>query len=147
VVQFVGFMGAYRNPAPFTPLQAGILGSLVTVWVTFVPCFLWIFAFAPWIERLEHAKRLKGGLAALTAAVVGVIANLSLWFFIHVLFPKVAEIQLGPLRLYLPDWRSLDWRAALLAIVSAVLIFRFKWNVIKVLSVAAIGGLVLAQVG
>jgi chromate transporter len=147
VTQFVGFLAAFRTPEPFSPLLAGVLGAALTTWVTFAPCFLWIFAFAPWIERLEHAKRLKGGLAALTAAVVGVIANLSLWFFIHVLFGKVAEIQLGPLRLYLPDWGTLDWRAALLAALSAVLIFRLKWNVIKVLSAAAVGGLVLVQIG
>lgn len=115
--------------------------------MTFAPCFLWIFAFAPWIERMEHARRLKGGLAALTAAVVGVIANLSLWFVIHVLFGRVGELRAGPLRLYSPDWSSLDWRAAFLAALSMVLIFRFKWSVIKVLGVSAIGGLLLGQAG
>lgn len=146
VTQYVGFLAAFRAPAPFSPMIAGVLGAVVTTWVTFAPCFLWIFTFAPWIERLEHAKRLKGGLAALTAAVVGVIANLSIWFFIHVLFGKVAEIHMGVLRLYLPDWASLDWRAAVLAALSSVLIFRLKWNVIKVLTLAAIGGLLLSQV-
>lgn len=147
VTQYVGFLAAFRAPAPFSPLIAGILGATLTTWVTFAPCFLWIFTFAPWIERLEHAKRLKGGLAALTAAVVGVIANLSLWFFIHVLYGKVAESHIGPLRLYLPDWASFDWRAALLAAVSAVLIFRLKLNVISVLCVAAASGFLLARVG
>jgi chromate transporter len=147
VTQYVGFLAAFRAPEPFSPLLAGVLGAALTTWVTFAPCFLWIFAFAPWIERLEHAKRLKGGLAALTAAVVGVIANLSLWFFIHVLFPRVGEVHLGPLRLYLPDWASFDWRAAVLAALSAVLIFRLKMNVIKVLGAAAVGGLLLARLG
>lgn len=93
VTQYVGFLAAFRAPAPFSPLVAGILGAVLTTWVTFAPCFLWIFAFAPWMERLEHAKRLKGGLAALTVAIVGVVANLSLWFFIHVMFRKVSEVS------------------------------------------------------
>lgn len=147
VTQFVGYLAAFRAPEPFTPLTAGLLGAALTTWVTFAPCFLWIFTFAPWIERMEHARRLKGGLAALTAAVVGVIANLTLWFLLHVLFGRVAENHLGPLRLYSPDWSSLDWRAAILAGLSALLIFRCNWNVIKVLGVSAIGGLLLGWIG
>jgi chromate transporter len=147
VTQYVGFLAGFRAPEPFSPLLAGLFGAALTTWVTFAPCFLWIFAFAPWIERLEHAERLKGGLAALTAAVVGVIANLSLWFFIHVLFSRVSEDRLGPVRLYLPDWTSFDWRAALLGAMAAFLIFRVKMNIIKVLSAAAIAGLILARLG
>ncbi|RXR30907.1 chromate efflux transporter [Sphingobium fluviale] len=146
VTQFVGYLAAFRSPEPFTPLVAGLLGAALTTWVTFAPCFLWIFTFAPWIERMENAKRLKGGLAALTAAVVGVIANLTVWFFIHVLFARVSEVETGPFRLYVPDWTSLDWRAGLLAALSAVLLFRFKWNVIKVLGITAIGGLLLGRI-
>lgn len=147
VTQYVGFLAAFRTPAPFSPLLAGVLGAALTTWVTFAPCFLWIFAFAPWLARMEHARRLKGGLAALTSAVVGVIANLSLWFLIHVLFGKVAEVHLGPLRLYDPDWPSFNWRATLLAALSALLIFRLRWNVPKVLAVAGMGGLLLAHIG
>ncbi|TCM40049.1 chromate transporter [Novosphingobium sp. ST904] len=147
VTQYVGFLAAFRAPAPFTPLVAGMIGAALTTWVTFAPCFLWIFAFAPWIERLENARRIRGGLAALTAAVVGVIANLSLWFLIHVLFSRVGDARIGPLRLYLPDWGSFDWRAGLLAALSAILIFRLKLNVIKVLAIAALGGLLLARLG
>ena len=99
VTQFVGFLAAYRSPEPFTPFVAGLLGAGLTTWVTFAPCFLWIFAFAPWIDRLRHATRLKGGLSALTAAVVGVIANLSVWFALHVLFARVEEHDVGPLHL------------------------------------------------
>ncbi len=84
VTEYVGFLAAFRAPAPFTPLVAGLLGALVTLWVTFAPCFLWIFAGAPFIERLEHARRLQGAPAAITVAVVGVIANLTLWFGLHV---------------------------------------------------------------
>ena len=146
VTQYVGFLAAFRVPEPFSPLLAGVLGAALTTWVTFAPCFLWIFALAPWIERLEHAPRLRGGLAAVTAAVVGVIANLSLWFMIHVLFSRVGESRFGPARLYLPDWASFDWRAAVLAALAAILLFRFKTSVPKVLGIAALGGLLLAQI-
>jgi len=143
VTQFVGYLAAFRTPDPFTPLVAGLLGAALTTWVTFAPCFLWIFTFAPWIERMEHARRLKGGLAALTAAVVGVIANLTLWFTLHVLFATVSEAHVGPIRLYDPDWTTLDWRAAILTLLSVVLIFRFRWNVIAVLGLSAAAGLLL----
>ena len=147
VTQFVGYLAALRAPAPFTPLVAGLLGAGLTTWVTFVPCFIWIFALAPWMERLEHAKRLKGALAAVTAAVVGVIANLALWFALHVLFRAGKPVELGGWTLTLPDPASLDWRAALLATLAAALIFRAKWSVIRVLGVAALGGLVLGLAG
>jgi chromate transporter len=147
VTQFVGYLAAFRAPEPFTPLVAGIIGAGLTTWVTFAPCFLWIFAFAPWLERMENARWLKGGLATLTAAVVGVIANLSVWFALHVLFERVGERQYGPLRLYWPNAGSFSWQAALLTLLSAVLIFRFKWNVIKTLAAAGLGGLLLGQLG
>jgi chromate transporter len=142
VTQFVGYLAAFRAPEPFAPLVAGLLGAALTTWVTFVPCFLWIFALAPWMERLERNQRLKGALACVTAAVVGVIANLSLWFALHVLFARVTPTRLG---INLPELASLDWRAALLAAAAALLVFRFKWNVIRVLGAAALGGLVLGS--
>ena len=141
VTQFVGFLAAFRAPEPFTPLLAGVLGAALTTWVTFVPCFLWIFTFAPWLERMENAPRLKGALAALTAAVVGVIANLTAWFLLHVLFARVDTIRLGPIRLYDPVWATFDPLAAVLAILAAVLIFRLRWNVLAVLGLCAAGGL------
>ncbi len=137
VTQFVGYLAAFRAPEPFTPLVAGMLGAALTTWVTFAPCFLWIFAFAPWIERMERAVRLKGALAAITASVVGVIASLALWFGGHVLFRTYAD--------GLPVWTSLDWRAAVLSAACAVLLFRLKWGVLPVLGSAALGGLALAQ--
>ncbi|AKM10619.1 chromate transporter [Croceicoccus naphthovorans] len=143
VTQFVGYLAAYRAPEPFTPFVAGLFGAGLTTWVTFAPCFLWIFALAPWIDRLGSAVRLKGGLAAVTAAVVGVIANLTAWFALHVLFATVGETQAGLLRLYTPDWLSFDWRATLLAALACVLVFGAKWSVVRVLGVAALGGLVL----
>ncbi|MCZ8171337.1 MAG: chromate efflux transporter [Brevundimonas sp.] len=137
VTQFVGYLAAFRAPEPFTPLVAGIIGAALTTWVTFAPCFLWIFAFAPWIERMERAVRLKGALAAVTAAIVGVIGSLALWFGGHLLF-----------RSYdggLPVWTSLDWRAAALSLLCAGLLFRLKWGVLPVLGTAALGGLALSQ--
>ena len=147
VTQFVGYLAALRAPGPLSPLVAGLLGAALTTWVTFVPCFLWIFALAPWMERLEHAKKLKGALAAITAAVVGVIANLSLWFTLHVLFRESEKVVLGAWQIDLPQLSSFDWRAALLAALAAMLIFRARWSIIRVIAVAALGGLVLGQLG
>ncbi|QZH73942.1 MAG: chromate efflux transporter [Erythrobacter sp.] len=145
VTQFVGYLAAYRAPDPFTPLVAGLLGAGLTTWVTFAPCFLWIFAMAPWIDRLGNAVRLKGALAAITASVVGVIANLTAWFFLHVIFAVMGETRVGPFRLYTPDWSTFDWRAALLAMIACVLIFRAKWSILAVLAVSAAGGLLLSS--
>ncbi len=146
VTQFVGYLAAFRAPEPFSPLVAGLLGAAVTTWVTFAPCFMWIFAFAPWIDRLGNAVRIKGGLAAVTAAVVGVIANLTAWFALHVLFAVVNEVRAGPLRLYWPDAASFDWRAAVLAVLACIMAFGFKWSVLRILAVCAAGGMALAVV-
>lgn len=143
VTQFVGYLAAFRAPAPFTPLVSGLLGAALTTWVTFAPCFLWIFALAPWIERLQHAPKLKGGLAAVTAAIVGVIANLSLWFALHVLFAQVGSVRFAAITVSVPDFSSFDWRAALLATLAAFLVFARKWNIIAVLVIAAAGGVAL----
>lgn len=144
VTQFVGFLAAYRDAAPFTPLVAGVLGALLTVWVTFAPCFLWIFTFAPWIDRLQHARRLKGALAAITASVVGVIANLSLWFALHVIFTTVEERELGPLRLDWPNAASLHPTALGLAALAGVHLLLFNRPVIEVLALAAALGLMVS---
>jgi chromate transporter len=143
VTQFVGYLAGLRAPAPFTPLVGGLLAAALTTWVTFVPCFVWIFALAPWMERLERAPRLKGALAGITAAVVGVIANLSVWFALHVLFSRSVAVPLLGGAIALPDPSSLDWRAAVLATLAALLIFRARWSMIRVLGVAAAGGLAL----
>lgn len=143
VTQFVGYLAAFRAPEPFSPFVAGLLGAGLTTWVTFAPCFLWIFALAPWIDRLGNAVRLKGGLAAVTAAVVGVIANLTAWFALHVLFAEVGQRQFGPLRLYWPDPASFEWRAGVLAAIACVLVFGLKWSVLRVLVAAALGGMVM----
>ena len=145
VTQFVGFLAAFRSPAPFGPILAGVLGAVLTTWVTFAPCFLWIFAFAPWMERLQRAPALKGGLAGVTASVVGVIANLALWFSLHVLFARPHDFAVGPVRLQVPELASFDWRAGAISVVAAVMIFAFKRGIITTLAVSAALGLVLAQ--
>jgi chromate transporter len=147
VTQFVGFLAAFRLPAPFTPLVAGLLGAAVTLWTTFAPCFMWIFTFAPSVERLEHARRLQGALAAITAAVVGVIANLTLWFGLHVLFQRFEAAELFGRATTLPDLSSFDWRVLALGAVSAVLLFRLHLGVIRVLGAAILLGLALHFTG
>ncbi|MCY1670061.1 chromate efflux transporter [Novosphingobium sp. SL115] len=142
VTQFVGYIAGLRAPDPFTPLMAGILAAALTTWVTFVPCFVWIFAFAPWIERLDNARKLKGGLAAVTAAIVGVIANLTLWFAIHVLFRATTQASFGPLAMEFPVPASVDWRVGVIAAMAGLLIFRFKLGIAPVLGLCAAAGLV-----
>ncbi len=140
VTQFTGFLAAWRDPGALSPLISGLLGAGLTTWVTFAPCFLWIFAAAPWMDRLERVPSLQAALAAITAAVVGVIGNLALWFALHVLFARPESEVFG-----LPDVTSLDWRAAVIGIGAALLLFRFKRNVMEVLAVAALAGLLLTQ--
>ena len=143
VTQFVGFLAGFRTPAPFDAWTAGILAAMLTTWVTFAPCFLWIFALAPAMDRLRSLTWLQGSLSTITAAVVGVIANLSLWFALHVVFRIVGELHFGPARIYWPEWSSLDWRTLVIGAGAAVLLFRFKLNIIKMLSIAAVAGMVL----
>jgi len=142
VTQFVGFLAAFRHAAPFSPLVAGVLGAAMTTWVTFVPSLLWIFAGAPFIEELRGNRRLAGALAAITAAVVGVILNLSVWFALHVLFGQVTEMHWGPLRWFAFDWNALDRHVAVLAATAAVLAFRFHRGMIEVVVVMALLGIV-----
>jgi chromate transporter len=126
VVQFVGYLGAYRAPGALPREVAGLLGSLVTVWVTFLPSFLWIFLGAPYVEALRRHRPLRGALAAITASVVGVILNLSLWFALHVLFGRVSSRTFGPLHVLVPQLASVDPAAAILAALALVAMLRFK---------------------
>jgi len=142
VTQFVGFLAAFREAAPFSPVTAGVLGAAMTTWVTFTPSMLWIFAGAPFVERLRANRNLSGALAAITAAVVGVILNLSVWFALHVLFGKVTEMRLGPLRWYAFDPLALDARAAVLAVIAALLAFKLHRSLIEVVvMMAALGAM------
>jgi chromate transporter len=140
VTQFVGFLAAFREAAPFSAVTAGVLGAAMTTWVTFVPSMLWIFAGAPFVERLRANRQLSGALAAITAAVVGVILNLSVWFALHVLFGKVTEMHAGPLRWYAFDLLALDIRATILAIIAGLLAFQLHRSLIEVVvAMAALG--------
>ena len=141
VTQFVGFLAAYRDALPFSPVAAGILGAALTTWVTFVPSMLWIFAGAPFVEPLRANRRLSGALAAITAAVVGVILNLSVWFALHVLFGRVEEMQAGPLRWYAFDPWALDLKAAALAAIAAGLAFGLHRGLIEVVALMAALGI------
>ena len=143
VTQFVGFMGAFRFPEPFSPLTAGIVGSIVTTWVTFVPCFLWIFLGAPYVERVRDNHMLGSALACITAAVVGVILNLAVWFALHTLFAEVAETHLVGVRLLAPDWSSLDYVAAAIVAGAFVAMFKLHWSIFRTLGVACVLGLLL----
>ena len=134
VNQFVGYMAAYRQGG----WTHGIAAAAITLWMTFAPCFLWIFAGAPWIARLTAAPRLSGALLAITAAVVGVIANLSVWFALHVLFGSIATVQLGPLRLLSPDWASLHPVALVIGLAAAWALLLRHWSLLLVLGLAAL---------
>lgn len=140
VTQFVGFLAAYRDAGGLMPLVAATLGAILTTWVTFLPCFLWIFAGAPFIERLRGNAALSAALTAITAAVVGVILNLAIWFAIHTLFGKLAPIAILWNAFEAPVLSSISWPAAVLSAAAALAIFRFKLGVLPVLAgSAAIG--------
>ncbi len=141
VVQFVGFMGAYRHPSGLDPLLAGILGSVITMWVTFTPCFLWIFLGAPYIELLRGNRTLSAGLSAITAAVVGVVLNLGVWFSVHTMFSSVAEVPWMGVHLLIPDWSTLNPASAVIAVGAFVAIFRFKVGMMTTLGASVVAGL------
>jgi chromate transporter len=146
VLQFVGFMGAYRLQPGLDPLAAGILGSVVTVWATFAPCFLWIFLGAPYIEALRGNRALTHALTGITAAVVGVVFNLAVWFSLHTLFGEVEEVRHLGMRLLVPDWRTLDIGAVLIAAGAFLALFRWKLGMLKTLALSAAAGLVWSLV-
>jgi chromate transporter len=141
VVQFVGFMGAYRNPGTFSPMTAGVIGSIITTWVTFVPCFIWIFLGAPFIEYWRGNKSLTTALSGITAAVVGVILNLAVWFALQTLFGTVNELFFGSARLYVPVWGTLDSAALLIAIAAFIALFRLKLSMLVTLAGSALTGI------
>ena len=136
VTQFVGFLAGFKEGGMFL----GLVAALLALWVTFAPCFLWIFAGAPYIEWISSQPRLKGALQAITAAVVGVILNLSIWFALHVLFTTVNREELGPITLWKPDFSTIEWLALLLFLFSSFLAFRLHWGIVKILLVASLFG-------
>ena len=143
VLQFVGFLAGFRAPGALSGVPGGIAASVLTLWVTFLPCFVFVFAGAPLIERLAGNRALSGALAAVTAAVVGVIANLAVWFALHVLFAGTVRVQAGPLGFDAPVPASLDPWALLLAAVAAVALLRLKLGVPRTLATCAAASIAL----
>jgi len=147
VVQFVGFMAAFRDAGGLPPMLAATLGGLLATWVTFVPCFLWIFAGAPYIETLRGNKALAGCLSAITAAVVGIILNLSIWFALHTMFRQTFEVKRFGLVFDAPVLASVDMPALALSLAAAIAIFRFKLGMLVVLAASCVAGVLLRLTG
>jgi chromate transporter len=141
VVQFVGFMAAYRQPGILDPVAAGVIGSVITTWVTFVPCFLFIFVGAPYIEYLRGNRSLEHALSGITAAIVGVIASLALWFGVHVLFAAVDEVRVAGLRFLIPEWATLDPAALGILIGAAVALFWMRLGLMPTLALSTGAGM------
>jgi chromate transporter len=138
VTQFVGFLAGYREAGG---IWGGIFAAIITLWMTFTPCFLWIMTGAPFVERLQSMPRVSGALAGITAAVVGVILNLSLWFALHVLFAEVGRGGAGIFQPWLPAWATLDWAALALSLIAAAALLKFHLGLAKTLALAALLGL------
>jgi chromate transporter len=141
VTQFVGFMGAFRSPGALNPYLAGALGGLLTTWVTFVPCFLWIFLGAPYVEALRGNRPLSAALAAITAAVVGVILNLAVWFALHTLFAEQRAISLGFTTIEVPELGTINWPASVLTLAAVVAVFRLGVGLFPLLAACSAAGL------
>ncbi|MQA86421.1 MAG: chromate efflux transporter [Streptosporangiales bacterium] len=146
VVQFVAFVGAYRDPGALDPWAAGLLGALLTTWVTFVPCFVFIFLGAPHVERLRHNQAISAALTGITAAVVGVIANLALYFALHTLFASTHLLDWGPFHFQLPDPTTVRPVALVITAAALVMIFRLRWSMLRTLGACAVLGLAAALI-
>jgi chromate transporter len=147
VLQFVGFMAAFRDTGGLHPLLAGTLGGLLATWVTFAPCFLWIFLGAPYIEILRGNRALSGALSAITAAVVGVILNLAIWFGIHTIFREVRLVEWGIFSFDTPVWASIHVWAMLLSGAAIIAMFRFKVGMLPTLAATSAAGIGLYALG
>jgi len=141
VVQFVGFIGAFRLVGEPSPLAAGLLASIVVTWVTFVLCFLWIFLGAPYMERLNRNLSFKTALTAVTAVVVGVILNLAVWFSFNTLFGHLTEQTFSGIGILIPTWNTLDLPALIIAAAACFVLFRIKVGLLPALAVSAAGGI------
>jgi chromate transporter len=147
VLQFVGFMAAYRAGGPLSPMLAGTLGGLLATWVTFMPCFLWIFLGAPFVESIRGNKALAGALSAITAAVVGVILNLAVWFAVHTVFRETTPVRAYGLAFDAPVPSSVEPWALVLSIAAIIAIFRLKVGMMPTLAGACAAGIVLFGLG
>ena len=147
VLQFVGFLAGYRAPGALTGIAGGVAASALVLWVTFAPCFAFVFLGAPLIERLQDNRALSGALSAITGAVVGVVANLALWFGLRVLFRTLHAVQVGPVAVEFPVLASLDPAALALAVLAALCLFRLKLGVLPTLGIAAAAGVALRLSG
>lgn len=146
VLQFVGFLAAYRAPGALDPLVAGSLGALLTLWVTFAPSLMFIFVGGPYSEALRGNKTISAALSAITAAVVGVVMNLAIWFALHVVFREVRTFEVFGVGPDLPVLASIDWRAALLSAAAMIAMLRFKVGMIPTLAACAVAGVLILQV-
>ncbi len=140
VTEFVGFLAGFKEGG----IGVGIAAALITLWTTFIPCFLWIFAGAPYIEWIGAQPKLKSALQAISAAVVGVILNLSVWFALHVMFKEVNLTNYGPIKVWQPELATVDWRVIGLTALCALLILKSKWGIVRVLTISALLGAALA---
>jgi chromate transporter len=147
VVEFVGFLAAYSHPGNLPPLVAGTIGAVITVWVTFVPCFMFIFLGAPYVEKLRHNQSISNALTAVGASVAGVVLNLAVWFALHTAFDTVGERSFGPITIPVPDLSTVNLSAIVIALVAAVLVFRLRIGTLKVLAICAALGAVVALLG
>lgn len=146
VTEFAGYLAGWQHGGGPAWVM-GLLGAFVALWATFAPCFLWIFACAPYIERIARQPRLRGALSAITAAVTGVILNLAIWFALHVFFGRVTLVEAGPLKLWTPELASLDGRVVLLAALSGFLLLWRHWSIAPVLAAAAAMALAIRFAG
>jgi len=147
VVQFVAFVGAYRDPGTLNPWVAAVVAALLTTWVTFVPSFVFIFLGAPYVERLRGNRALSSALGGITAAVVGVIANLAVFFAVHTLFAETVLRSWGAVQVEVPVLDSVRWLSVVIGLVAAALLFRLRWSVLRTLGVCAVLGLAAGAVG
>jgi chromate transporter len=147
VVQFVAFLGAYRAPGALDPWVAAVLASLLVTWVTFVPSFLFVLLGAPYMERLRGNRSLTAALTGITAAVVGVIANLGIYFAVHTLFSRTRAVDAPMVSVLLPELTSVRPVPLAIAVVAALLVFRLRWSVLRTLGVCALLGLAAGLAG
>jgi chromate transporter len=137
VLQFVGFLGAYRRPGGLDPMLAGVFGAVVTVWVTFVPCFFWIFLGAPYVETLRGNKSLNSAMSGITAAVLGVVLNLAVWFALHTIFGSIEDVHALGAHLLVPTWDTINVPTLLIALFAVLALFRLKLGMMKTIGCCA----------